>query len=268
MLDTFPLPLSIILTWHFSTTSICYSCLALFHYLYLLFLLDTFPLPLSIILAWHFSTTSTYYSYLTLFHYFYLLFLFDTFHSLYVLFLFDTFHYLYQLFFLDTFPLPLSIILAWYLSNISLYYSCLTSFQYLYLLLLLDTFPLPLSIILAWHLSNISIYYCYLTPFHSLYLLFLLDPSLIKNNNVYHFFVQLQISLMSRLSPEKVRMLHHYECSVLHCMTVCVARRFTLFLAALLSTVSEHLSTGVFIRTRSDGKLFKLARLKASTNTR
>ena len=43
---------------------------------------------------------------------------------------------------------------------------------------------------------------------------------------------------------------------------------FTLFLAALLSTVSEHLSTGVFIRTRSDGKLFNLARLKASTKTR
>jgi hypothetical protein len=38
----------------------------------------------------------------------------------------------------------------------------------------------------------------------------------------------------------------------------------TLFLA----TVSEHLSTGVFIRTRSDGKLFKLARLKASTKNR
>jgi len=29
---------------------------------------------------------------------------------------------------------------------------------------------------------------------------------------------------------------------------------FTLFLASLLSTVSEHLSTGVFIRNRSDGK--------------
>ena len=43
---------------------------------------------------------------------------------------------------------------------------------------------------------------------------------------------------------------------------------FTLILAALLSTVSEHLSTGGFIRTRSDGKLFKLARLKASTKTR
>ena len=43
---------------------------------------------------------------------------------------------------------------------------------------------------------------------------------------------------------------------------------FTLFLAALLSTVSEHLSTGVFIRTRSYGKLFKLARLEASTKTR
>ena len=43
---------------------------------------------------------------------------------------------------------------------------------------------------------------------------------------------------------------------------------FILFLAALLSTVSEHRSTGAFIRTRSDGKLFKLARLKASTKTR
>ena len=43
---------------------------------------------------------------------------------------------------------------------------------------------------------------------------------------------------------------------------------FTLFLAALLSTVSGHHSTGVFIRTRSDGKLFNLARLKASTKTR
>ena len=40
---------------------------------------------------------------------------------------------------------------------------------------------------------------------------------------------------------------------------------FTLFLAALLSTVSEHLSTAVFIRTRSDGTLFQLARLIAST---
>ena len=40
---------------------------------------------------------------------------------------------------------------------------------------------------------------------------------------------------------------------------------FTLFQAAPLSTVSEHLSAGIFIRTRSDGKLFKLARLKAST---
>ena len=49
---------------------------------------------------------------------------------------------------------------------------------------------------------------------------------------------------------------------------VLAATLFTLFLAALLCTVSEHLSAGVFIRTRSDGKLFKLARLKASTKTR
>ena len=32
--------------------------------------------------------------------------------------------------------------------------------------------------------------------------------------------------------------------------------------------MSEHVSAGVFIRTRSDRKLFKLASLKASTNTR
>ena len=36
---------------------------------------------------------------------------------------------------------------------------------------------------------------------------------------------------------------------------------FTLFVAALLSTVSEHLNAGVFIRTRSDGKLCQLTRL-------
>ena len=39
-------------------------------------------------------------------------------------------------------------------------------------------------------------------------------------------------------------------------------------MATLLSTVYEHLIARVFIRTRSDGKLFKLARLKASTKTR
>ena len=43
---------------------------------------------------------------------------------------------------------------------------------------------------------------------------------------------------------------------------------FTLFLAALLPTVSDHLSAGVFIRTRSDGKLFKLARPTASATNR
>ena len=42
---------------------------------------------------------------------------------------------------------------------------------------------------------------------------------------------------------------------------------FTLFLAAL-STVLEYLRAGVFIRTRSDGKLFKLVRLKARPKTR
>ena len=41
-----------------------------------------------------------------------------------------------------------------------------------------------------------------------------------------------------------------------------------LFLTALLSTVSEYISAGVFIRTRSDGTVFKLANLKASTQSR
>ena len=50
----------------------------------------------------------------------------------------------------------------------------------------------------------------------------------------------------------------------------CVLARtlFTIFMAALLSTVSEHISAGVYIRTRSDGKLIQLARLKASTTIR
>ena len=43
---------------------------------------------------------------------------------------------------------------------------------------------------------------------------------------------------------------------------------YTLFLAALLSTESEHFSAAVLTRTRSDGKLFHLARLKASTTNR
>ena len=42
---------------------------------------------------------------------------------------------------------------------------------------------------------------------------------------------------------------------------------FTLFLGAVLSAASEHLSMGVFIHTRSDGQLFNLARLRANTKT-
>ena len=56
-----------------------------------------------------------------------------------------------------------------------------------------------------------------------------------------------------------------------HCLKqgcVLAPTLFTPFLTALLSTVSEHLSAGVFIRTRSDGKLFQLARLKVCTKTR
>lgn len=43
---------------------------------------------------------------------------------------------------------------------------------------------------------------------------------------------------------------------------------FTLFLGAVLSAASEHLSMGVFIRTRTEGQLFNLARLRANTKTR
>ena len=43
---------------------------------------------------------------------------------------------------------------------------------------------------------------------------------------------------------------------------------FTLFLGAVLSASSEHLSMGVFIRTRTEGRLFNLARLRANTKTR
>ena len=43
---------------------------------------------------------------------------------------------------------------------------------------------------------------------------------------------------------------------------------FTLFLGAVLYAASEHLSMGVFIRTRTDGQLFNLPRLRANTKTR
>lgn len=43
---------------------------------------------------------------------------------------------------------------------------------------------------------------------------------------------------------------------------------FTLFLTAILMVMSQDLEEGVYIRTRSDGKLFNLARLKARTKTR
>ena len=36
---------------------------------------------------------------------------------------------------------------------------------------------------------------------------------------------------------------------------------FTLYLTTVLETVGSNLSKGVYIRTRSDGKLFNLARL-------
>ena len=38
---------------------------------------------------------------------------------------------------------------------------------------------------------------------------------------------------------------------------------FTLYLAAVLETMGANLNKGVFIKTRSDGKLFNLSRLKS-----
>jgi len=43
---------------------------------------------------------------------------------------------------------------------------------------------------------------------------------------------------------------------------------FSLFLAAVLHTMKVDLNGGVYIRTRTDGKLFNLARLRAKTKTR
>ena len=43
---------------------------------------------------------------------------------------------------------------------------------------------------------------------------------------------------------------------------------FTLFLTAILNLLAQATQEGVYIRTRSDGKLFNLSRLKASTKVR
>ena len=43
---------------------------------------------------------------------------------------------------------------------------------------------------------------------------------------------------------------------------------FSLFLTVVLLKMSSEIDDGVFITTRSDGKLFNLARLRAKTKTR
>ena len=43
---------------------------------------------------------------------------------------------------------------------------------------------------------------------------------------------------------------------------------FSLYLAAILETMCTNLNSGVFIKRRTDGRLFNLARLRASTKTR
>ena len=43
---------------------------------------------------------------------------------------------------------------------------------------------------------------------------------------------------------------------------------YSLYLAAVLETMCTNLNLGVFIKTRTDGKLFNLARLRASIKTR
>ena len=42
---------------------------------------------------------------------------------------------------------------------------------------------------------------------------------------------------------------------------------FSLYLTAVLETMNEGLNRGVFFRTRTDGKLFNLAGLRAHTKT-
>ena len=42
---------------------------------------------------------------------------------------------------------------------------------------------------------------------------------------------------------------------------------FSLYLTAMLDTMNEELNKGVFLRTRTDGKLFNLGRLRAHTKT-
>ena len=43
---------------------------------------------------------------------------------------------------------------------------------------------------------------------------------------------------------------------------------FSLYLAAVLESMCNNLNSGVFIKTRTDGKLFNLARPRASAKTR
>ena len=43
---------------------------------------------------------------------------------------------------------------------------------------------------------------------------------------------------------------------------------FSLYLAAVLESMCTNLNSGVFIKTRTDGKLFNLARLRASAKTK
>ena len=43
---------------------------------------------------------------------------------------------------------------------------------------------------------------------------------------------------------------------------------FSLYLAAVLESMCTNLNSGVFIKTRTDGKLFNLARLRASAKAR
>ena len=48
---------------------------------------------------------------------------------------------------------------------------------------------------------------------------------------------------------------------------VLAPKLFTLYLGAVLETISANLASGVYIQTHSDGKLFNLACLKEETRT-
>lgn len=69
-----------------------------------------------------------------------------------------------------------------------------------------------------------------------------------------------------QLEEMSAKILPLYHCVKQGCSLA--STLFTLYLAAFSETVAYNLGKVVYIRTRSDGKLYNLSRLKASTKTR